>query len=103
MAKNRPQVAATPIYGPDHYSRTMAVAVMARSNPVSASSRGPGTIRERQNTDAWLPIRQALRGLTGAIRNASVKNLPASAELPSTSARVDGVYPAFPTSVFERL
>lgn len=86
MARNRPELAVVPIYGPDAYSRAMASAGMAMSNPVSPASVGPGIIRYTPQTDDRLPPRQNFVGMTGAIRRAENATLPAAAELPEASA-----------------
>jgi hypothetical protein len=80
-----------PQWGPDGYSRDMAVASACRANPASACSNGIGITNTQQQTDAFMAPRQNFRGLAAAIRQPSVKNLPDSGSLPDASAQVDPI------------
>lgn len=103
MAHNPPTMATVPIYGPDSYSRDMGAAVNTRANPLAAAGGGVGITQYTTQTDAYMPPRQNFRGLTGAIRRASVKTLPDSAQLPDASAAVDPVLLAFSANQIARM
>lgn len=91
MTSNRAQLAVTPIYGPDSYSRDMSRAAAVMSNPISRSSVGPGITPERHFSYAYRPPMQNFRGLTRAIVRPRGARHEATASLPAANSMVDPV------------
>lgn len=89
--RNAPQLAVTPIYGADSYSRDMSRAAVVMSSSISRASVGPGIIPERHFSYAYRPPMQNFRGLTRAIVKPRGARHEATASLPAANSLVDPV------------
>lgn len=103
VATNRPFLVTVPQYGPDAYSYDMNRATAARANSISPASNGMGIIRYLTSSDAYFAARQNFRGFTSAVREAEVKLLAKSGQLPAASAQVDPILLAFSANQIARL
>lgn len=98
-AVNLPDLVVGVRYGPDDYSRQMAVANATFANPFSPSNIGlgvrpavaGGSPMSGTKTDAWYSPVQNFRGVPSSITNPALKTLKPTGSLPSGNQNIDPV------------
>lgn len=91
---NPPYIARVPLWGPDSYSRRMAVRLFLRASSAYSAMTGvgvrpaPGGASETEGakTDAWLPPQQFYRSSVGKVSDPTIKNVPLYESLPNTNS-----------------
>lgn len=92
--RNAPVMKKVPFWGADGYSVRMAVRNFFRAQPAYAALTGIGVRpapagasgSEGTQSSAYLPIHQFYRSAVGKVANPTIKNVPTTAQFPSTDA-----------------
>jgi len=95
---NAPMMVVAPKWGPDGYSRRMAVLDILRGNAFGPASMGPGirpappgSSTEGTKTNRWMDPQQNFKGMAARMGDPSSKTIVPVASFPATNVQLNPV------------